>query len=281
MPPRGLAALKARLRVRLRPHRRVPDLNSMLVGNAVRTNAHSIAKGTTVPWWAVPDDATMDYVPPRRRPRVAETGALRSGTRRRHHPLQPHLGVAVRRVGLLRRRLSGRGHRRHLVVRARRSAAPEHVGHLRVADHQRPRPGVHGGGDGLLTVEHYISGAWSVSKTYKLTVTTAPTTIGAFRTVTVKRNSPEVVTVRLGLDQSNGPVPAAVTVDLTLRRGALWVEGVMSRTAEAVTYLANQMGIYRNTAEAATTFTGGIRANAADASSGYYWLATSLSRRTT
>ena len=28
----------------------------------------------------------------------------------------------------------------------------------------------------------------------------------------------------------------------------------------------------------ATTFTGGIRANAADASSGYYWLATSLAK---
>ena len=117
-----------------------------------------------------------------------------------------------------------------------------------------------------------------MSKTYKLTVTTTPSTIGAFRTLTVKRNSPEAVTVRLGLDQENGATPAAVTIDLTLRRGALWVEGVMSRTAEAVVYLANQMGIYRNSAEAATAHTGGVHATSADAQGGKYLLNTALSK---
>lgn len=280
MPPRGLAALKLDYRVRLRRIGVYPDLNSMLVGNAVRTNAHSIAKGTTVPWWAVPDDATMDYVPSASAAtRVAETGTLKvwyraDGTILYNRTSRWQCAASDYYDGACRVEVTDGTSWYALVGQRLPNTSATYGwritnGLVRVS---------YGGGDGLLTVEHYISGAWSVSKTYKLTVTTAPTTIGAFRTVTVKRNSPEVVTVRLGLDQSNGAVPAAVTADLTLRRGALWVEGVMSRTAEAVTYLANQMGIYRNTAEAATTFTGGIRANAADASSGYYWLATSLSK---
>ena len=280
MSPRGLAALKLDYRVRLRRVGVYPDLNSMLVGNAVRTNAHSIVKSGTVPWWAVPDDATMDYVPAASATtRVAETGTLKvwyrtDGLILYNRTCRWQCAASDYYDGAARVEITYDGTNWVALVGQRLPNTSPFAwritnGLTRVS---------YGGGDGRLTVEHYISGAWSVSKTYKLTVTTAPTTIGTFRTVTVKRNSPEVVTVRLGLDQSNSATPAAVTVDLTLRRGALWVEGLMSRTAETVTYLANQMGIYRSSAEAATAVTSGLRANVADASSGYYWLATSLAK---
>lgn len=281
MPARGLAALKLDWRVRLRRVGVYPDLNSLMVGNAVRSNAHSIAKGSTVPWWAVPDDATMDYIPAASAvTRAAETGTVKvwyrtNGTVLYNRTNRWACGASDYYDGAARVEVTPDGSTWCALVGQRLPNTSPLAGWrinnglVRVS---------YGGGDGLLKVEHYISGAWSVSKTYKLTVTTAPTTIGTFRTVTVKRNSPEAVTIRLGLDQENGAVPAAVTVDLTLRRGALWVEGVMSRTAETVTWLANEMGIYRNTAEASTAFTGGIRATSVDANSGYYWIATSLAK---
>ena len=280
MPARGLAALKLDWRVRLRRIAVYPDLNSLMVGNAVRANAHSIAKGSTVPWWAVPDDATMDYIPSASSAtRSAESGTVKvwyrtDGTILYNRTNRWQCNASDFYDGACKVELYDGTSFYTLVGQRLPNTSPLAGwritnGLVRVS---------YGSGDGLLKVEHYISGAWSVSKTYKLTVTTTPTTIGTFRTVTVKRNSPEVVTIRLGLDQENGAVPAAVTVDLTLRRGALWVEGVMSRTAEIVSYLANQMGVYRNSAEAATAITSGIRATSADAQGGKYWISTSLAK---
>ena len=137
----------------------------MLVGNAVRTNAHSIAKGTTVPWWAVPDDATMDYVPPR----VGHPGGR-----------DRHLKVWYRADGTILYNRTSRW----------QCAAPDFYDgacRVEVTDGTswyalvgqrllntsatygwRITNGLvrvsYGGGDGLLTVEHYISGAWSVSR---------------------------------------------------------------------------------------------------------------------
>lgn len=281
MPARGLAAQKLDYRLRLRKVSTYPDINSRMLGDAVRTNAHSIAKGSTVPYWAVPDDATMDYIPnASATTRASATGTVKvwyrtDGTVLFNRTNRWQCGAGDYYDGACRFEITPDGTNWYaLAGRMLPASHPEFGwritnGLVRVSA---------ASGDGKIKVEHYVSGSWSVSKTYKLTVTTTPTTIGSFRTVTVKQNSPEAVTVRLGLDQANGAVPAAVTVDLTLRRGALWVEGVMSRTAEVVTHLANEMGVYRNTTEAATTFTSGIRANAADAQSGYYWLATSLAK---
>lgn len=280
MPPRGLAALKLDYRVRLRRIAVYPDINSLMVGNAVRTNAHSIVKANTTPWWAVPDDATMDYIPDASSAtRVTDSGTVKvwyntSGSVLFNRTNRWTCNASDFYDGACRVELYD-GTTFYTLVGQRLPNTNPLVGWRITNGLCRVS---YGGGDGLLKVEHYVSGVWSVSKTYKLTVTTTPTTMGTFRTVTVKRNSPEVVTVRLGLDQENGATPAAVTVDLTLRRGALWVEGVMSRTAEAVVYLSNQMGIYRNSAEAATAHTAGLHATSADAQGGKYILNTSLAK---
>lgn len=280
MPARGLAARKLNWKVRLRRVAVYPDINSLTVGDAVRTNAHSIGKGDTVPWWALPDAATMDYIPgASTATRAAETGDVKvqystgglimfNRTNRWQCPAADYYDGAAR-IELF----DGVGWYAAVGDRLPNTLPTYgwriNNGLVRVS---------YGVGDGLLKVEHYISGAWSVSKTYKVTVTTTPSTIGAFRTFTPVWNSPEVVTVRLGLDQANASIPAAVTIDLTLRRGALWVEGVTSRTSEIVSYLGSELGLYRNTAEAATAVTSGIRATSADAQGGKFWMCTSLGK---
>lgn len=281
MPARGLAAGKLDYRLRMEKVSTYPDIQSKMVGSAVRTNAHTIAKGSTVPWWAVPDDAVMDYIPnASSATRATETGTVKvwyrtDGTVLYDRTNRWACAAADFYDGACRFEVTPDG-TTWCALAGRTLPASHPVFGWRI-NNGLVRVSVTAG-DGLVTVEHYISGSWLVSKTYKLTVTTTPTTIGSFRTVTVRRNAPECVTVTLGLDQSNGAVPAAVTVDLTLRRGALWVEGVMSRTAEMGVYLANEMGVYRNSAEAATAVTSGIRATSVDAASGYYWMATSLAK---
>ena len=283
MPARGIAARRLNYRLRLRRVSMFPDISSVMVGNAVRTNAHSIAKGITVPWWAVPDDATMDYIPSASSAdRVTDSGTVKvwyrtDGTVLYNRTNRWACAASDYYDGACRFEVTPDGSTWVAVVGRRLPGTPAGAEGWRITN------GLvrvsYGSGAGLLKVEHYLSaaGGWVVSKTYKLTVGSTPTTIGAFRTITMRRNSPEVVTISLGLDQSTG-TPAAVTVDLTLRRGALWVEGVMSRTAAAVTYLNNEMGIYRNTAEAATAHTSGLHATSADAQGGKYTLTTSLAK---
>lgn len=276
MPPRGLAALKLDWRAKLRRVAAHPDIQSRMIGNRVKTNDGGVVKASTVPWWACPDDATMDYIPDA----SSATRAGADGTAR----------VWYRTDGTV---LYNRTNRWQCLASDYYDAACrvelyDGTGYYTLVGRRLPNTNVqvgwritnglvrasYGGGDGLLKVEHYVSGSWSVSKIYKLTTGTGPTTIGAIRTVTVKQNSPEQVTVRLGFDQDNTTTPAAVTVDLTLRRGALWVDGRMSRSAEIVAALATGMGIYRSTAEAATAHTNGVHATAADAAGGKYLLNT-------
>ncbi len=274
MPPRGLAALRLEYRVRLRRVAVYPDINSLLIGNAVRTNSHSIAKGTTVPWWATPADATMDLISgATATTRTADTGTLRiqyttDGTVLYNRTARWQAAASDYYDGACRVELFDGTNYLAAVGRRLPNTHPQYGwrmtnGLVRVSI----------AGDGLITVEHYVSGSWSVSKTYKLTAGTGPTTLGGFKTVTVLRNSAEVVTVRLGLEQATG-TEYQMSLDLTLRRGALWVEGVVARDPGPGTV---ELGIYRNTAEAAATFTGGVRADAPDAA-GYYWLATSKTK---
>ena len=283
MPPRGLAARRLNYRLRLRRVSMFPDISSVMVGNAVRTNAHSIAKGTTVPWWAVPDDATMDYIPSASSAdRVTDSGTVKvwyrtDGTVLYNRTNRWACAASDYYDGACRFETTPDGSTWVAVVGRRLPGTPA------ASDGWRITNGLvrvsYGSGAGLLKVEHYLSaaGGWVVSKTYKLTVGSTPSTIGAFRTIALRRNSPEVVTITLGLDQATG-TPAAVTVDLTIRRGALWVEGVMSRTSEVVTYLNNEMGIYCNSAEAATAHTAGLHATSADAQGGKYLLNTALAK---
>lgn len=275
MPARGLAALKLDYRVKLRKVTAHPDISSVISGNAVRANSHTIAKGVTVPWWATPADATMDHV----------TGAT-SATR-------------VTDSGSVKVQYTTDGTLLYNVVRRWACAASDYydgASRVEITDGiawyalvGRRTTGIvmvgwritnglvrvsYGGADGLLLVEHYVGSAWSVAKTYKLTYTSTPTTLGAFTTVTVKDNRPECVTVRLGLERDT-TAPYQLNVDLTIRRGALWCEVVVTRDPETGT---EAIGIYRDTAEAATAHTSGVHATAADAQGGKYVLTTSKTK---
>ena len=275
MPARGLAALKLDWRVKLRRVAVYPDISSVISGSAVRANSHSIVKANTVPWWATPLDATMDHVTgATAATRVTETGSVKvqyttNGTllynvvRRWACTASDYYDGAARVelydgygwYALVGRRIP------NTVMAGWRISN----GLVRVS---------YGGGDGLLTVEHYISGSWSVSKTYKLTYTTSKTTLGAFATITVKDNRPECVTVRVGFERDT-TAPYQMAVDLTIRRGALWAEGVITRDTETG---SESIGIYRNTAEAATAHTGGVHATSADAGGGKFYLNTSFTK---
>lgn len=275
MPARGLAALKLDWRVRLRRLAVHPDISSVLGGNLVRANAHSIAKGTTVPWWATPADATMDHVTgATSATRAAETGNVKvqyttDGTllydtvRRWAAPASSYYAGACRvevTDGIAWYAIVGRD-----LPNVQMTGWRLNNGLVRVS---------YGGGDGLLTVEHYVSGAWSVSKTYKLTYTTSKTTLGAFSTVAVKDNRPECAQVRLGLERDS-TAPYQLTVVITLRRGSLWAELVVTRDSATGT---ESIGIYRNTAEAGAAHTSGVHADAADAQGGKYVLTTSKAK---
>jgi hypothetical protein len=109
------------------------------------------------------------------------------------------------------------------------------------------------GPSGSFTVSCWRTGGWRSPKTY------APTVNGVALTgqpeLTVLRNLPEEVAVRLSYPTS----PGRVTVDLSLRRGARFVTGVIKRHSAAT------LGVVRTAAEAATAQTGGLKATAADA----------------
>ena len=274
MPARGLAARKLDYRVRLRRLAVHPDISSVISGNAVRANSHGLLKAATVPWWATPADATMDHVTgASSATRVTDSGSVKvqyttDGTL---------LYNVVRRWACLPSDYYDGACRVEVTDGVSWYAAVGRPNILTV-DSWRITNGLvrvsYGGGNGLLLVEHYVGSAWSVAKTYKLTYTSTPTTLGAFSTVTVKDNRPECVTVRLGLERDS-TAPYQMNVDLTIRRGALWCEGVVTRDTETGT---EAIGIYRNTAEAATAHTSGVHATAADAQGGKYVLTTSFAK---
>lgn len=258
-----------------------PLIESRLVG-ALRTNSHSIVVGSTVPWWATPTDATMDYVP-------GSTTATRTGdggtvkvayttdgtlfldsTRTMQCSPSDYYDMAARVEvydGTSWRTLVGR----EIGAATAASTAGWRIsnGLVRV---------VYGGGNGLLSVTHYspAASAWQNTKIYKLTRGTplaSTTALGAFTAVRVLRNSPECVSLRLSLEQDSTTYPAQVNVDLSLRRGALWVSGTVTRnpqqTSSAELASTNfPLGIQRNTAETGATHTSGVHANAADAGTG-------------
>lgn len=108
------------------------------------------------------------------------------------------------------------------------------------------------------------SPSWE-STTFVLTYDT-PTDYTEFKKVTVLHNRPEVCSVRLTLEDSTNRNGAYV--DLTLRRGATFIEGnIVNPRAVTETF-----GIRRTASEAATSITGGIEATAADANGNKFTL---------
>lgn len=109
------------------------------------------------------------------------------------------------------------------------------------------------GASGSFLVSCWDDDDWRSAKSWQLSVNGAPVT--AQPEMSVLRNTPEIVVVRLTYPTT----PGRMTVDLSLRRGARFVTGIIKRHSSATVALA------RTAAEAATAVTGGLRATSADA----------------
>mgnify|MGYP000847546078 CR=1 FL=1 len=260
------------------PGRASPQIESRLLG-ALRTNSHSIVVGSTVPWWATPTDATMDYVPGATvQTRTGDGGSVKvqyttdgtlflDSTRTMQCAAADYYDMSARiesSDGTSWRVLKGR---------EAGSVVPAVAGWRLTNDLVRV---MYGGGDGLLSVTHYspAASAWQNEKVYKLTRgATTPTALGPFRTISILRNSPECVILRLGVEQDSTTYPAQINVDLCLRRGAMWVDVTVVRAPGQVSSAESAsldfpLGVVRNTTEAGTSHTSGVHATSADAGAG-------------
>ncbi|TFV90384.1 hypothetical protein [Blastococcus sp. CT_GayMR16] len=125
------------------------------------------------------------------------------------------------------------------------------------------------GPSGAITVSCWDAGAWRSPKSYAFTVNGVALT--SQPELTVLRNTPEEVAVRL----SYPGAPGRVHVDLSLRRGARFVTGVMKRHSSAT------LGVARTAAETASVVTGGLRASSADADGNRFVLGSMVTVTTT
>ncbi|NUR71120.1 MAG: hypothetical protein HOU81_09885 [Hamadaea sp.] len=152
---------------------------------------------------------------------------------------------------------------------------------IRHAGTETPALGVWQVDNGLVRVLGASDGSFSVAawdpdvNAWASVKSNAPTVNGVTLTgapeLTILRNDPEEVTVRL----SYPTAPGRATVDLGLRRGGRFVTGVFKRHASAT------LGITRTAAEAATAVTGGLRATAADADGNRFVMGSSKTLTTT
>lgn len=258
-----------------------PQIESRLLG-ALRTNSHSIAVGTTVPWWATPTDATMDYVPGATvQTRTGEGGSVKvayttdgtlflNSTRTMQCGASDYYDMCARVEvfdGTSWRMMKGR--------EIGSATAASTTGWRLTNDLMRV---VYGGGNALLSLTHYSSAAlaWQNTKTYELTRGITGGTIqalGPFTTVSILRNAPECVILRLGVEQDSTTYPAQINVDLCLRRGAMWVDATVTRAPGQVSSTESAsvdfpLGVRRSSTEAGTSHTSGVHATSADAGTG-------------
>lgn len=267
-----------------------PQVESRLCGG-LRANAHGIVLGTTVPWWATPDDATMDFLGLGAggagitvATRTADTGSMSvqyaSGGIFLDDAFTSYCSPADWYDGAAKIELTGDN------GSTWRAVTGTQIPNL--ATSWRINNGLvrvtYGGAAGLFTVQHYVGGSWITAKTYRIH-TTAGATVGTAitrtpTTVTILRNSPECVSIRVGMEYSTS-YRSPIYLDLRLRRGALWVDGavvVAQGFVDLLVSLATYIGVGRNTAEAATGHTSGLHATAADAAGGKYTISTSVAK---
>lgn len=257
-----------------------PYIESQLLGK-LRTNAHSIVLANSVPWWATPTDANADSVPGASvATRTGDGGTVKvqyktDGTLLMDTTVGQTCAPGdwydmAARVEVF----DGSEWRRVPGHQLATTSPASEFGWRLTNDFLRV---TYGGGDGLLKVAPYSSAAadWLTAKTYKLTTGTSPTTCGPFTSISVLYNAPWRTTLRLGLEQAS--TPNRMTCDLTLRRGALWVEGQLSRDPLAGSI---ELGVYRNSAEGATAVTSAVVATSADAGTGggKYWISTAKTK---
>lgn len=116
---------------------------------------------------------------------------------------------------------------------------------------------------GLLEISAYTGGDWQ-AKSWD--VLSGGSTIGAFDSMSVLHNEPEMVVLRLLRSQS----PGRITVDVTLRRGSrfaeLYVQAAFSSTLKVV----------RASTEAGTAGTGYVRATVNDGAGNRYIVGSAL-----
>jgi hypothetical protein len=125
------------------------------------------------------------------------------------------------------------------------------------------------GTDGAFQVSAWDGTQWRSEKSYRVAV--AGTAVTGQPEVTVLRNNPEDVGVRLSYATS----PGRLTVDLGLRRGSRFVTGVIKRHSAAA------LRIERTAAEAATVVTGGLKATTTDADGNRFVMGSAKTATTT
>lgn len=125
---------------------------------------------------------------------------------------------------------------------------------------------------GLISVEVYNGTSWDPAKVFYInTDIVTPTVLDRVNSIRPVRNRPESVTVRVGMYRSTFATYASREyVDITLRRGMMFADLFMGGSSYS-------WALRRQTNEAATAITGGIRATAADAVGNFYWIATPVS----
>jgi hypothetical protein len=120
-----------------------------------------------------------------------------------------------------------------------------------------------GNDDGFgLSISHWDGSAWDTAVGFNFTIGGNVLGSEGIDQVVILRNDPAAVSIRCRL----GGVGAGYAFDLTLRRGSAFVEGRMTTLSAAVTVIA------RDSVEACTALTGGIRATSNDASGNRFFL---------
>lgn len=131
---------------------------------------------------------------------------------------------------------------------------------------------------GTFDIQHYDGTQWETAKTYVIAGTepanppTSPKQAGLITelsALTVFRNAPETVIIRLSCVTQFGVTLGRLDIDIKLRQGDRNVIFSFSTDAD------QQFAIRRATAEAATAITGGIRATSNDADGNRYVISTS------
>jgi len=119
---------------------------------------------------------------------------------------------------------------------------------------------VTGGASATFTVSSYDGSAWR-AKDWNLSFSaSASSPVSGWNAVTIVRNDYEAVTVRL----VKSSAPGRAMLDLTLRRGARFVEGYAQTDTSAT------MGVYRAATETGVASAGYVTATANDASGHRY-----------
>lgn len=111
---------------------------------------------------------------------------------------------------------------------------------------------------GRIEISHFNGTAWSAAKAFRF-LTNGTHIFDEFTNVTVLRNSAEEAAIRLTASTTGGFAEGPKVIDIALRRGDRMVRGLLQ------SYSGRSFRVQRDTAEASSALTGGIRATANDA----------------